>query len=118
MRIRPKGLPQPYFQVLLIFVGSAHEEIQEALLDIVLFPNSGSLESNTLLRFGRTRIPSGVKDCAVLMIANILCKLDDRLSQVRLNPSPANGLPRVQGRMADSNSEEDWFRSNPVQIGV
>jgi hypothetical protein len=80
VRDQARCLPQSYFQVLHIHVGSTHEGIKQASLDVVLIPDSRCLESNTLLWRSGARIASRVENSAVLEVTDVLHELDDGLS--------------------------------------
>lgn len=109
-----RPLPESYSQVLLRAVGPTHEGIEQTFLDMVLFPNSRSLEANALFGPGRSLISRAIEDRAVAEIANILHELDDRLSHRPLELSPSDHFPGLQSQMTDGDSEENWLGRNPV----
>lgn len=70
-----------------------HESIEQAFLDMMRFPNSQTLKSDTLMGFGSPHIAGGVNNCAAAEIPYILIELNDGLSQVLFNLPPPYEFP-------------------------
>jgi hypothetical protein len=102
-------LPQADLQVFLIGVGPSHESIEQACLDGLLFPDNCSLDANTLLGLGGPLISCSVEDRALTEISHVLHEPDERLSQVFLELSPPDNIPRIPSQLANSGFEEDWL---------
>ncbi len=87
--------------------GPPQEGIQQAVLDMVMFPDRRPLEAHTLLGLGGPLMARGVEDGAALEVSDVLHELDDRLLQLHLKWASSNDFPYIQSQLSDSNPEED-----------